>query len=158
MAILAVVDPVFFICLCMQMSGRKKSHRWKSDWQWLPPPIAILAVAWTQAEVVNSNSTSTGNETRWSIHPDGKRTPKRRLYPCLKKFNLLFTLSTDKYQRKLSLLRLLSLSVTGSLRLIYIRAKANVKTTSLTNCCIVPGCVFTLKRYLSGKRSKKKSL
>ena len=29
-----------------------------------PPPIAVPAVAWTQAQVVNSNSTSSGKETR----------------------------------------------------------------------------------------------
>ena len=30
-----------------------------------PPPIAVPAVAWTQAQVVNSNSTSSGKETRF---------------------------------------------------------------------------------------------
>ena len=50
--ITAVVDPVFIICVCMQMSGGKKplSERW-------PSPIAIPGVAWTQAQVVNSSYT-----------------------------------------------------------------------------------------------------
>ena len=33
-----------FFCLCIQMSGRKKSHCSNDNWQWLPPPIAILTV------------------------------------------------------------------------------------------------------------------
>ena len=41
----------------MQMSGGKKDHPQNGDWQWLPVLIAILAVAWTQAEVVNWNTT-----------------------------------------------------------------------------------------------------
>ena len=51
----------------MQMSGVEKSHHRNSDQQWPPPPIAILVVAWTQAQVVNSNSTSTRKETPLSL-------------------------------------------------------------------------------------------
>ena len=35
---------------------------WTRWWD-KPPPIAVPAVAWTQAQVVNSNSTSSGKET-----------------------------------------------------------------------------------------------
>ena len=49
--------------LCMKMSGWKKSHHWNGDRRWRPLPIVILAVAWTQAQVVNLNPYSTGKET-----------------------------------------------------------------------------------------------
>ena len=40
------------------------SHCRNGDWQRWPLQNAILAVAWTQAQVVNSNSTLTGKETQ----------------------------------------------------------------------------------------------
>ena len=43
------------------------------------------------------------------------------------------------------------------LRFIY-RVNANEKAMSFANYCIVPGCMFILKRCLSDKRSKKKLL
>ena len=42
-------------------------------------------------------SSLTQMQKLWLIHPDGKRMPKRRLYLCLKKYNFLFTLSTDTF-------------------------------------------------------------
>ena len=46
-----------FIYICQQIEKNWVSHHQNGDWQWWPLLIAILAVASTQAQVVNSNST-----------------------------------------------------------------------------------------------------
>ena len=43
----------FFVCLYMQMNGRKKSHYWNGDRWWWPLLITILAVA-TTADCLSS--------------------------------------------------------------------------------------------------------
>ena len=58
-----VADLVFYCLFMYANEWREKSHCRNSHQQWRPPLIAISTGAWTQAQVVNSNSTSTGKET-----------------------------------------------------------------------------------------------
>ena len=52
-------DPL--ICIHLHMSTNRKNwvgHCHNGNWRWQLPLIAIPALAWTQVQVVNSNSTS----------------------------------------------------------------------------------------------------
>ena len=76
-AIWAVADQVFFYLLTYVNECKWVDHdEFWVDWVYClygpgdrtrkPPPIAVPVVAWNQARVVNSNSTSNGKETRQS--------------------------------------------------------------------------------------------
>ena len=81
-AILVVANPVFFYLLTYVNECKWVDHdEFCVDWVYCfygpgdqtrkPPPITVLAVAWTQAQVVNSNSTSSGKETRLAEYLKG---------------------------------------------------------------------------------------
>ena len=61
--ILVLTNWVFFLCLCMQMSGRKKGTANHHSGGGCHCQSPFRRWPWTQAQVVNSNSTLAGKET-----------------------------------------------------------------------------------------------
>ena len=56
-----------------------QSCHWNNGWQWPPLLSPFQWWLWTQAQVVNSNSTSAGKETRVRDTPSSSKTPNNAL-------------------------------------------------------------------------------
>ena len=65
----------FIVCLCMQMSGRKKSHCRKGDWQWPPQLIIVpeLKLKWWTKTVHRLNKKHQWRRLQWKTgHLSGR--------------------------------------------------------------------------------------